>query len=98
ILVLMDVVLANWDARDANTKILSVNDERGTTDWYMVGDYGASFGKMGGLFGRSKYKLKDYLRNRPVITSVDGQTVRLGYSGFNSTEHASVPLQGIRLF
>jgi len=98
ILVLMDVVLANWDARDANTKILSVKNESGTTDWYMVGDYGASFGKMGGHFVHSKYTLKDYLRNRPVISSVDGQTVRLGYSGYNSTAHASVPLEGVREF
>ena len=98
ILVLMDVVLANWDARDANTKILSVSDDRGTTDWYMIGDYGASFGKMGGLFSRSKYKLKDYLQNRPVITSVSGQTAHLGYSGFNASAHASVPIDGLRLF
>jgi hypothetical protein len=98
ILVLMDVVLANWDARDANTKILSVKDESGTTDWYMIGDYGACFGKMGGLFDRSKYKLKDYLRNGPVITSVHGKTVHLGYSGFNSSAHASVPLEAVRQF
>jgi hypothetical protein len=98
ILLLMNVVLANWDARNANTKILAVRDERGTTDWYMIGDYGASFGKMGGLVSRSKYKLSDYLKNPPVVTSVDGRTAHLGYSGFNSSAHASVPLDGIRLF
>ncbi len=98
ILLLMNVVLANWDARNANTKILSVSDESGTTDWYMIGDYGASFGRMGGLGSRSKYKLSDYLKNPPVVTSVDGRTARLGYSGFNSSAHASVPLDGIRLF
>jgi hypothetical protein len=99
ILVLMDVVMANWDSRNANTKILSVTDEGGTTtDWYIMGDYGACFGKMGGLFSRSKYKLRDYQQNRPVITSVDGQTAHLGYSGFNASAHASVPLEGVRLF
>jgi hypothetical protein len=98
VLLLMNVVLANWDARDANTKILSVRDESGTTDWYIIGDYGASFGKMGGLFSRSKYKLSDYLKNPPVISSVDGRTAHLGYSGFNSSAHAAVPLDGIRLF
>jgi len=98
ILLLMNVVLANWDARNANTKILSVSDESGTTDWFMIGDYGASFGKMGGPFSRSKYKLSDYLKNPPVVSSVDGRTAHLGYSGFNSRAHASVPLDGIRLF
>src|SRR6185436_12104207 len=29
ILLLMNVVLANWDARNANTKILSVSDDSG---------------------------------------------------------------------
>jgi hypothetical protein len=94
----MDVVMANWDARNANTKILSVADDSGTTDWYIMGDYGACFGKMGGMFSRSKYRLRDYLQNRPVITSVDGQTVHLGYSGFNASAHDSVPLEGVRLF
>jgi hypothetical protein len=98
ILVLMDVVMANWDAKDSNNKILSVTDERGTTDWYMVGDYGACFGKMGGTFSHSKYKLNDYQQNRPVITSVDGRSAHLGYSGSNASAHASVPLNGVRLF
>src|SRR5262245_23275737 len=98
VLLLMNVVLANWDARDANTKILSVTDANGPTDWYIMGDYGASFGKMGGMFSRSKYKLRDYQRNKPVITDVDNRTAHLGYSGFNSSAHASVPIDGVRLF
>jgi len=98
ILILMNVVMANWDARDSNNKILSIADERGTTDWYIVGDYGACFGKMGGAFSRSKYKLGDFLQNRPVITSIRGQTAYLEYSGSNSAAHASVPLEGVRLF
>jgi hypothetical protein len=98
ILVLMDVVMANWDARNANTKILSVTDATGTTDWYMIGDYGACFGKMGGTFVHSTYKLRGYLHNRPVITSVSGQTAHLGFSGDNSAAHASVPLEGVRQF
>jgi hypothetical protein len=98
ILVLMDVVMANWDAKNSNNKILSVTDATGATDWYMIGDYGACFGKMGGTFNHSKYKLRDYLQNRPVITSVSGQTAHLGFSGSNAAAHASVPLEGIRLF
>src|SRR5262249_9208410 len=70
ILILMNVVLANWDAKDANTKILSITDASGPTDWYIMGDYGASFGKMGGLLSHSKYKLRHYMQNKPFITSL----------------------------
>jgi hypothetical protein len=98
ILLLMNVVLANWDSKDSNTKILSVTDQRGTTDWYIIGDYGASFGKMGGTFAHSKYKLGDYLQNPPVIASVKRQTAYLEYSGSNASAYASVPLDGVRLF
>jgi hypothetical protein len=98
ILILMNVVLANWDSSDANTKIVSVTHASGPTDWYMMGDYGASFGKMGGHFSHSKYKLQDYLRNKPVITSADNRTAHLAYSGFNEAGHASVPIEAVRWF
>jgi hypothetical protein len=98
ILILMNVVLANWDAKNSNTKILSVAGERGPTDWYIIGDYGASFGKMGGQFSHSKYKLRDYVQNKPVVTSVDGRTAHLGFSGTNSSAHAAVSLEAVRWF
>ncbi len=98
VLVLMDVVMGNWDAKDDNNKILSMTDTAGVADWYMIGDYGACFGKMGGHFSHSKYELKDFVRNPPVITSVTGDRVYLGYKGSHESFHASVPLQGARLF
>src|SRR5215831_18732403 len=97
-LVLMDVVMANWDAKNGNHKILSMTDATGTTDWYMVGDYGACFGKMGGLLSLSKYELSEYRQNRPVITAVGGRTAHLGYSGTNASAHAALPIEGVRLF
>jgi hypothetical protein len=98
VLVLMNVIMGNWDAKDDNNKILSVTDTTGTTDWYMIGDYGACFGKMGGHFGHSKYALKDFVKNPPAIASVSGGSVNLGYKGTNAHFHASVPLEGARLF
>ena len=98
VLVLMDVVMANWDAKNSNNKILSVSDAAGTTEWYMVGDYGACFGKMGGTFAHSKYRLRDFEQNPPVITSLSGQTAHLGFKGSNASSHASVPLEGLRFF
>ena len=98
VLVLMNVVMANWDAKDDNNKIVSMTDETGTTEKYLIGDYGACFGKMGGEFSHSKYKLKDFAKNPPVVTGVSGDTVHLGYKGRNAEFHESVPLEGARLF
>jgi hypothetical protein len=98
VLLLMDVIMANWDAKDSNTKILVVPDSGGETDWYMVGDYGACFGKMGGRMSHSKYRLKDFLGNPPVISTVTGDTVQLEYKGRNSSAHATIPLEGARFF
>jgi hypothetical protein len=98
VMVLMNVLMGNWDAKDDNNKIVSVTDATGTRDQYLVGDYGACFGKMGGGFSHSKYSLKDYGKNPPVVTGVSGDTVHLGYKGRNAEFHESVPLEGARLF
>jgi hypothetical protein len=98
VLLLMDVIMANWDAKDSNTKVLAVPDDGGETDWYMVGDYGACFGKMGGRTSHSKYRLKDFLVNPPVISALTGEAVFLEYKGRNASSHAVVPIEGARFF
>jgi hypothetical protein len=98
VLVLMNVIMANWDAKDSNNKLLSVPEPEGSTDWYMVGDYGACFGKMGGRTSHSKYRLMDFAANPPVVRSVSGDTVYLEFKGRNASAHASVPLEGARFF
>jgi len=98
VLVLMNVIMANWDAKDSNNKLLSVADTAGPTDWYMVGDYGACFGKMGGMMSHTKYRLKDYVGNPPVVKSVSGSMVNLEFKGQNASAHAFVPLSGARFF
>lgn len=98
VLVLMNVVLANWDAKNSNNRILSVPDTMTATDWYMVGDYGTAFGKMGRFPFHSKYDLKEYVANPPVVRSIEGDTVHLAYKGKNGAAHASVPLEGARFF
>ena len=98
VLVLMNVIMANWDAKDSNNKLLSVPETTGTTDWFMVGDYGACFGKMGGRTSHSKYRLRDFVANPPVVSSVSGDTVHLEFKGRNASAHASVPREGARFF
>ncbi len=49
-------LLNNWDLKKINNPIYEVNGER----HYMVSDVGATFGKTGNTFSRSKSVLKDY--------------------------------------
>ena len=98
VLVLMNVIMANWDTKDSNNKLLSVPETTGTRDWYIVGDYGACFGKMGGHTSHSKYVLRDFVANPPVVKSVSGDTMYLEFKGSNAAAHASVPLEGARFF
>jgi hypothetical protein len=98
VLLLMNVIMANWDTKNSNTRVLAVPEAAGMTDWYMIGDYGACFGKMGGGMSHSKYRLADFIGNPPVIKSVTGDTVYLEFKGTNAAAHASVPLEGARFF
>jgi hypothetical protein len=98
VLVLMNVIMANWDAKDSNNRLLSVPDNDGITDWYMVADYGACFGKMGGMMSHTKYRLKDFVGNPPVIKSVSANTVNLDFKGQNASAHSSISLAGARFF
>ena len=63
----MMALLNNWDLTTANNKVYVAND---TERRYVVSDLGASFGKTGGSFTRSKGVLKDY-RNSPFIERAD---------------------------
>jgi hypothetical protein len=98
VLLLMDVIMANWDAKESNTKILAVPDAAGETDWYMIGDYGACFGKMGSRSSHSKYRLKGFLANPPVVSAVTGDSMYLEFKGRNASAHAVIPRAGARFF
>jgi hypothetical protein len=98
VLLLMNVVMGNWDAKDDNTKLVSLNGPGGPVDWYLISDYGACFGKMGGEFSHSKYRLKDFSASPPVISGISGGRVFLAYKGKNEPFHESVSIEGARLF
>ena len=98
VLLLMNVIMGNWDAKDDNTKLVSMSGPDGAVDWYLISDYGACFGKMGGEFSHSKYRLKDFAASPPVITGISGGRLFLGYKGKNEPFHESVSLEGARLF
>jgi hypothetical protein len=58
----MMALLNNWDLKEINNSIEEVGGER----LYMVTDVGATFGKTGNTFGRSKSVLKDYANSKFV--------------------------------
>lgn len=75
-------LLANYDTRVANNKILSTqNPETGELEArYVAADIGATFGKVGGLGGkRSKNSLDDY-RSSKFILGVENGFVKFDYS------------------
>ncbi len=61
-LQIMMALMNNWDAADKNN---SIYDEGGESH-YLVSDVGATFGRMGGILGRSKDNLKDYSESQFV--------------------------------
>jgi len=56
----MMALINNWDMKEINNKILDVNGE----SRYEVADLGASFGRTGNRFGRSKAVMKDYAKTK----------------------------------
>ena len=82
-LKVMMLMLANWDIKDSNNKIIAVE---GTDKLrYVVSDLGATLGKTGHLpffwrFNRSRNKPTDYVKTK-FVNDVDGNVVDFHYSG-----------------
>jgi hypothetical protein len=96
-LILVNVLVSNWDAKDSNNAILGMHNEDGTvSEWYTVADWGGSFGKMGGLMSHSKWDLEKFSK-ASYIDGVSGGSVKLNYSGKMSAS-SSVPIEHARWF
>ena len=78
------VTLNNWDMKDDNNEILA---RRGDTTGegelrYIISDLGATFGKTGGFFSRSRNEAGDY-KKAQFIKAVKGDVIDFSYSGKN---------------
>jgi hypothetical protein len=91
-LKILMALMENWDLKDSNNQILVVSNGGGTELHYIVSDLGTTFGKTGGQKSPVAFfkKIKGS-RNEPAefagdefIDGVEGNTVRLDYSGKNS--------------
>src|SRR4030095_5761263 len=96
-LILVNVLLSNWDAKDSNNSILGMYDDDGSVkEWYVVADWGGSFGKMGGFTSHSKWDLEKFAK-QSFLEGVSGNTLKLNYSGKMSAS-SSIPLEHARWF
>jgi hypothetical protein len=70
----MMVLMANYDNRLANNKILTAPNSEGVLESrYVTTDVGATFGKVGGMGSkRSKNSLSDYRENKFVLGVENG--------------------------
>jgi hypothetical protein len=96
-LIMLNVLVNNWDSKEENNGVLGMYDEDGQVkEWYTVADWGGSLGKTGSVLSHSKWDL-DQFAKQPFIDGVKGNIVKLHYSGKMSAS-ASVPLEHARWF
>lgn len=98
-LQILNTMLNNWDAKADNNNVLGMYDEDGAMvkEWYIVSDWGATFGKMGSVFSHNKWDLDDF-RKEGFIDGVSGGSLKLHYSGRSSSAIKTVPLEHARWF
>jgi len=81
-LKMMMILIGNWDIKDTNNRILRVSSESsGDPELrYIVSDLGATFGKTGGVIGRSRNDPADYVKTK-FIERVKNNRVEFNYNG-----------------
>ncbi len=96
-LAILNCLLSNWDAKPTNNNVLGIRDSRGgVKDWYLVADWGGTFGKTGGFISHSKWDLADYSKQQ-FIEGARGGAVNFHYSGKMSALR-SIPHEHARWF
>lgn len=96
-LIMLNVLVNNWDSKEENNAVLGMYDEDGKVEeWHIVADWGGSFGKTGSVLSHSKWDAGDFGKQR-FIDGVKGNTVELNYSGKMSGSR-SVQLEHARWF
>ena len=95
-LLILEVMVHNWDAQPKNNKIVQISTPNGATHLYIVSDWGASFGQM-----KSKGNLNDYRKENSFIRKVEGSTVLLKFEdviGGMVGVHEKIPLAHAQWF
>jgi hypothetical protein len=98
-LAILNCLLSNWDAKSTNNNVLGMYDDDGKTvkDWYLVADWGGTFGKAGGFMSHSKWDLADYSK-QAFLDGVSGNTVKFHYSGKMGSSLRNIPREHVQWF
>ena len=98
-LAILNCLLSNWDAKSTNNNVLGMFEEDGKTvkDWYLVADWGGTFGKTGGFMSHTKWDLADYTK-QAFIDGVRGNAVQFHYSGKMGSSLKTIPLDHVKWF
>jgi len=91
------ILIENWDIKDSNNKILLArNEETGQKDLvYIISDLGATFGKTGGVFSRTRNKPADYVEAK-FINEVKGNRVDFRFSGKHQSLFDDITIEQAR--
>ncbi|HEV7744408.1 MAG TPA: hypothetical protein VGO56_05380 [Pyrinomonadaceae bacterium] len=81
-LKIMMALINNWDMKDDNNAILAVKGDTNSERRFIISDLGATFGKTGGVFSRSRNKPSDFVKAE-FVKGVKGSEIDFNYSGKN---------------
>jgi hypothetical protein len=81
-LKIMMALINNWDMKDDNNAILATKGATDSERRFIISDLGATFGKTGGAFSRSRNKPSDYVKAE-LVKGVSGNVIDFNYSGKN---------------
>ena len=95
------MLVSNWDNKDlrdvkrgSNTAIYQYQTSGGTSEHYLVSDWGGSMGKWGGYLSREKWDCKGYTQQTPnFVKGVKGDFFVWSYTG----QHTKDFIDGIRI-
>jgi hypothetical protein len=98
-LVMLVMLLNNWDTKADNNEVLGMYDADGATvhDWYIMADWGASLGKSGSVFNHNKWDLKDYSKQK-FIQHVGKKKIDFTYGGVMSGVLEKMPVAHVKWF
>jgi len=103
-LKILIMLASNWDTKDArdgegqsNNGIIRYGSAN-STSWYAVTDWGASFGKSGGFFGRNRWNAEGYhSQTSNFVRLTSNGKLDLGFKGKHGQDiTAGVRLEDIR--
>jgi hypothetical protein len=97
-LQVLATMLNNFDMKPTNNNVLGTYDKDGkVVDYYVVADWGGSFGRMSAIFLFSKWNLDDY-NKQGFIDGVSGGRLKLHYRGRSQSLFRSVPVEHAKWF